>query len=964
MTQRIEVPGMGIVEFPDSMNDDQIASAIKQNMAPQTAAQKEKEPIFSATGLPAKAMGAFETGLATVTGSIAPVLAVPAGIYGTLASGKYGTQEGIREGERVAKQVMEKLTYQPTTEKGQEYVENVGRAFEASKLPPVMAGPTGMIGLNGMGPKGAFRQGAGFAGEMAQTKVVDPTIAGVKAVPDVYRGAVGRATGNIAKPGEHPEVWQQRSARQPVNETYIPPEQMADWQQGKISTAEATAASQPWTPEQVSALRRTQGNVPFKGQVGQAVGEQLIEPYTNWKGYIPDIALGVGGTMLGVGPYVGPALNLLRKGIKTVRGINQVGAMNQLGDVGLTPLYKEELQALKTGAPHPSAIGPAAGPIPSQAQPTPAAQAAMATTQAKANQSGVYDIRFGRNAPEPTAATAPMPEPQIQPQVQPQAQTAGPVKPSVEQAFNTARGIVGDDPTLLKNAAINAHADALFKHYGGVINKQTAKTKAKMDIEAYNTAQEQAALAAKQAADAERQAAEKAAFDATPLGQQGLELEKQLAENPDLLPQVKRDSIRPENIERLKRRVDTHENTEPIKQALEQKIKDNPDLAGFDQPYVIPKTIAKPINKFLNGETRYLIAEGPRGTGKSSLALEWERRTPEGRIHEFASDMTREELQKAIDASFMDPALFLFDEADQFTKLQQDMISEAQNKASSQSKFLYTTNHPEKLPEVVKAHPTVKLDIKLTPEEKSAFALNVAKKYNVNKTPAEIEAIAQRPDLNNFRSLEKEISSGYTIKEPLTGMFGVKSPAEKMPQLPKEVNQILDDLQNNNLSRNAIIFDADAFKAEPNLETYLRNWAGLPNDITESTPVADIRAIAKTIKAGDPHFGNPMLFIVDSTNAKKIDTLKNALELGNRKPSPKNVIFLDKQNLLSDPMVDRAHVIGGDSFAGHTPDTNASLFSAPLNGPKSANPSDMKAYIDSVNKELGIDKKPKKGKGK
>lgn len=35
MPQRIEVPGMGIVEFPDGMSDDQIASAIKANMQPQ-----------------------------------------------------------------------------------------------------------------------------------------------------------------------------------------------------------------------------------------------------------------------------------------------------------------------------------------------------------------------------------------------------------------------------------------------------------------------------------------------------------------------------------------------------------------------------------------------------------------------------------------------------------------------------------------------------------------------------------------------------------------------------------------------------------------------------------------------------------------------------------------------------------------------------------------------------------------
>ena len=34
MTQRIDVPGVGIVEFPDSMNDDQITNAIKTNIIP------------------------------------------------------------------------------------------------------------------------------------------------------------------------------------------------------------------------------------------------------------------------------------------------------------------------------------------------------------------------------------------------------------------------------------------------------------------------------------------------------------------------------------------------------------------------------------------------------------------------------------------------------------------------------------------------------------------------------------------------------------------------------------------------------------------------------------------------------------------------------------------------------------------------------------------------------------------
>jgi hypothetical protein len=35
MPQRINVPGMGIVEFPDGMSDDQMSAAIKQNMPKQ-----------------------------------------------------------------------------------------------------------------------------------------------------------------------------------------------------------------------------------------------------------------------------------------------------------------------------------------------------------------------------------------------------------------------------------------------------------------------------------------------------------------------------------------------------------------------------------------------------------------------------------------------------------------------------------------------------------------------------------------------------------------------------------------------------------------------------------------------------------------------------------------------------------------------------------------------------------------
>lgn len=40
MPQQIEVPGMGVIEFPDGMTDDQISAAIKQNMPKQSAMDK------------------------------------------------------------------------------------------------------------------------------------------------------------------------------------------------------------------------------------------------------------------------------------------------------------------------------------------------------------------------------------------------------------------------------------------------------------------------------------------------------------------------------------------------------------------------------------------------------------------------------------------------------------------------------------------------------------------------------------------------------------------------------------------------------------------------------------------------------------------------------------------------------------------------------------------------------------
>ena len=102
-----------------------------------------------------KVMGAIETpfalGATLASGAIAPI----AGVIGTLTSGKYGTQEGIRAGEEAAKSVM----YQPRTQVARQALGAVGEFLQpvTSALPPTLgaAGTT----LNALAPATLMQAG-------------------------------------------------------------------------------------------------------------------------------------------------------------------------------------------------------------------------------------------------------------------------------------------------------------------------------------------------------------------------------------------------------------------------------------------------------------------------------------------------------------------------------------------------------------------------------------------------------------------------------------------------------------------------------------------------------------------------------------------------------------------------------------------------------------------------------------
>ena len=77
--------------------------------------------------------GAIETGAGLVSGVVSAPLVEAAKIYGTLTSGKYGTPEGIRAGEEFGKQFQRNF-YQPRTEEGKQYLQNVGEAAARSGM--------------------------------------------------------------------------------------------------------------------------------------------------------------------------------------------------------------------------------------------------------------------------------------------------------------------------------------------------------------------------------------------------------------------------------------------------------------------------------------------------------------------------------------------------------------------------------------------------------------------------------------------------------------------------------------------------------------------------------------------------------------------------------------------------------------------------------------------------------------
>jgi hypothetical protein len=126
----------------------------------------ENVKVVPEVSLRDRIMGVIETPLALgatlAGGAIAPIV----GIAGTLASGKYGTQEGIRAGEEAMKAVQ----YQPRTQTAKEALGAIGEFLQpvTNALPPTL-GATGTT-LNALAPASMMQ-----ANVMARPAIVQAT---------------------------------------------------------------------------------------------------------------------------------------------------------------------------------------------------------------------------------------------------------------------------------------------------------------------------------------------------------------------------------------------------------------------------------------------------------------------------------------------------------------------------------------------------------------------------------------------------------------------------------------------------------------------------------------------------------------------------------------------------------------------------------------------------------------------
>ena len=376
MSQQIDIPDVGLVEFPDGMSDEDITHAIKNNIIPQyTPAPKSAGDYVKDFGR--GLASAVDTGANMVTG-LGSYVGYPFGRAFGL-----NPQEATAAANRVGAPLQNPVgrafgiendpAYQNSA--ANKIVGGIGQGISSVAQP--ISNATGlpqqdvehMLGtaLIAAGPAipkvaGAVGRGASAIGE------------GVKnvggAASDVAQGAYHGFTNTVVRPGVTPKPWQTPSARQPIGDTYVTPESLQAWRAGEIPASDLT--HRPTTDLPANALKQTQGMVPYQGQQYQALGEHIGTAYRDPKKLIAEALLDI---------PTGGFASAVRGGAHAIEAYKNYQAFNKLNQAGFTPITQAEHAAMKTGGMHPdlpnttmntAPVAPTAAPItpPPTAAPT------------------------------------------------------------------------------------------------------------------------------------------------------------------------------------------------------------------------------------------------------------------------------------------------------------------------------------------------------------------------------------------------------------------------------------------------------------------------------------------------------------------------------------------------------------------------------------------------------------------
>ena len=332
MTKRIEVPGVGIVEFPESMSDEQITNAIRTNIMPQYSVQAET---------PLQTFGRSTASLAdTALNAVTGTMDVGAK---ALARAYYGGLRGkpLAEAERLAQQ------------EGTSPKDVVGRMF----------GVTGTPGYEGA----PLRQLGTYAGQTIGENVIQP-LAQTTGLPESYVGdvvglgatAVAPGVGRAAQVATQPVrnvatgfreglrnpqyVRNQQTAFAPLQDTYYPSKQVDPFMKAtpeqrvgmlpELEASQKPSSSMFATPSQMLARNlgpkgpNKETLIPYRGETMRAFGEQLGRDISG-SPLISGTA-GLGGALVG-GLIGGIPGALIGGAIAPTARLGQMASLQRLG---------------------------------------------------------------------------------------------------------------------------------------------------------------------------------------------------------------------------------------------------------------------------------------------------------------------------------------------------------------------------------------------------------------------------------------------------------------------------------------------------------------------------------------------------------------------------------------------------------------------------------------------------------